>query len=408
MIKNNILPIVFFLVILLGLFGTAITQGKQIAWNVVKNNGDYRSDDTINSYAHSYIKAFESAVNDGVYLKNYYIDLFGLLQNVMGKDIIPSSGYTGTIVKGSDNKLYAASSVTTNDNEEYSIDDTKEYADALIELNSIVEAFGGELLYVQAPQKYHDGVTVPIPIDAQRLIVRKDAFLSQINEKVDFIDVTQKIVDENLDYDSMFFATDHHWTVDSAFWCYQEICEYLNANTNYHVDKKYYDANSWNKKVLKNAYLGSTGVRVGGYYVGRDDFSLITPKFDTDFERHYMSTRMVDHSGDFAHCVLTEYERFLDGDYNGLSWGVYTGSDTSTVRIENKKPDNDSRVLVVKDSFGLPVSAFMSTTCKDLVIYDLRYSHDCSLIEYIQQGRFDLVLFVYSPEALSTRFFSFE
>ena len=405
--KNNILPIVFLLVILLGCFGTLITQGKQIAWNVIKNNEGYKTDDTVNGNLRSYVSAFESAVNDGVFLKEKYIDLFGALQNAMSKNVIPSSGYTGTIVRGSDNKLYSAASITTESEDGYSLDDIAEYSKALIQLNAVVKNNGAELLYVQAPQKYHEGVTVPIPIDAQRLISRKNEFLNQIDGKVDYIDIMQKINEENKDYDSMFFATDHHWTVDSAFWCYQEICEYLNENTEYHIDKKYFDADNWDIKVLKNAYLGSTGVRVGSYYVGRDDFSLITPKFDTDYERHYMSTRMVDYQGDFAHCVLTEYDKFLAGDYGDLAWGTYTGSDSPYVSIENHSSANYKKVLIVKDSFGLPVSAFMCTTCKNLVIYDPRYSHDKSLLRYIEDEKFDLVLFVYNPEALNSNFFSF-
>ena len=406
-VKNNILPIVFILVIMIGLFGTAITQGKQIAWNVVKNNEEYRSEDTVNGKLRSYISAFEGSVNDGVFLKERYIDLFGILQNAMNKDVIPSNGYTGTIVRGSDSKLYTASSITTESEGEYSLEDITEYSNALIQLNSIVKDSGAELLYVQAPQKYHEGVTVPIPIDAQRLLARKDAFLEQIDGKVNYIDMTQSIYDNGIDYDSLFFATDHHWTVDAAFWCYQEICEYLNTNTDYHIENTYYDSDNWNKYVLKNAYLGSSGVRVGSHYVGRDDFSLITPKFDTDFERHYMSNYMVDYNGEFTQCILTDYEKFLYEDYQGLIWGIYTGSDSPYVSIDNRLIDNDKKVLIVKDSFGLPVSAFMCTTCKNMVIYDLRYAHDKSLTHYIQDEGFDLVVIVYNPESLSSKMFNF-
>ena len=406
-IKQNILPIVFIAVVLAGLFGTMITQGKYIAWNVIKNNGDYRKSDSIGGILSSYPSAFEGALNESIFLKEKYIDLFGVLQNVMGKDVIPSSGYTGTIVRGSDNKLYTASSITTENQGEYSIEDIAEYSNALIQINNIVKDSGAELLYVQAPQKYHEGVTVPIPIDAQRLIARKDAFLQNIDGKVNYIDLTQMIYDEGLDYDSLIFATDHHWTVDAAFWCYQEICEYLNTNTDYHIDNMYYDADNWDRHVLKNAFLGSSGVRVGRYYVGKDDFSLITPKFDTNFERHYMSTEMLDYKGDFTHCILSAYEELIDGDCSDLIWGIYTGSDSSYVSIENHSSNNSDKVLIVKDSFGLPVSAFMSTTCNNLVLYDLRFAHDKPLAQFIQDEGFDLVVFVYNPESLSSTMFSF-
>ena len=407
-IKDRILPIVFVLIIFLGFFGTAITKGKVIVWNVVKNSDAYRSDDTFSGKLHSYISAFDGAVNDNIFLKNQYIDLFGVLQNVMQKDVIPSKGFTGTIVRGSDNKLYTASSVTTEKSDTEDLSDIEEYANALTALNKTVKDSGGELLYVQAPQKYHDDVKVPVSIDAQHLNVRKDALLEQIRGKVDCIDAEQGLRERGIDENAMFFATDHHWTVDSAFGCYQEICDYLNENTDFSIEKTYYDSENWNREELKDAYLGSTGVRVGRYYVGRDDFSLYTPKFDTDFERHYLSTETEESEGDFAHCVLTRYDSLIGGDYSNLTWSIYTGADTSYVSIVNKDTDSDKKVLVVKDSFGLPVCAFMSTVCQELDIYDMRYSHESSLNQFIQNENFDLVLFVYNPEALSSTFFDFD
>ena len=406
-IKSNILPILFIAVILVGLFGTIITQGKYIAWNVIKNNEGYRGSESIGGILSSYPSAFEGALNESVFLKEKYIDLFGLLQKTMNKDVIPSNGYTGTIVRGSDNKLYSASSVVTEDKGDYNLESISEYSDQLINLKSICSECGTNLMYVQTPQKYHEEITVPIPIDAQRLIARRKTFLDQIDGKVDYIDITQKIYDEGIDYDSVFFATDHHWTVDSAFWCYQEICDYLNHNTDYKIDKKYYDKDNWNVEVLNNSYLGSTGVRVGGYYVGKDDFSLYTPKFDTDFERHYLTSEMLDYKGDFAHCVLGEYDKLVNGDYGGLSWGVYTGSDTSYVKIDNNLIDNDKKVLIIKDSFALPISAFLSTTCKELVMYDMRIPHECTVEEYIRQEGFDLVIVIYCHESLKSMFFDF-
>ena len=406
-IKQNILTILFITVILVGLFGTMITQGKYIAWNVLKNNGDYRKSDSIGGILSSYPSAFEGALNESVFLKEKYIDLFGLLQRAMTKDVIPSDGYTGTIVKGSDNKLYSASSIVTEDNGDYYLESISEYSDHLVNLKSVCSECGTNLLYVQTPQKYHEGVTVPVPIDAQRLIARRKTFLEQIDGQVDFIDMTQKLYDEGIDYDTVFFATDHHWTVDSAFWCYQEICEYLNNYTDYQIDKKYYDKDNWNVEVLKNAYLGSTGVRVGGYYVGKDDFSLYTPKFATDFKRNYLASEVQGYKGNFAHSVLAGYDKLVNGDYSELSWGVYTGADTSYVKIDNNLIDNDKKVLVIKDSFALPVCAFLSTTCKELVMYDMRSPHECTLEEYIKQEDFDLVIVIYCHESLKSLFFDF-
>ena len=404
--KDFIVSILFVTIITVFFVGTVFTSAKYIAWSVLKNHYEYQTDDSLSAKVSSYVTAYESSFNDSVFIKENCIDLFGLLQNIMGKRVIPTNGFTGTIVKGNDNKLYTANSVTENDLvKDYSNDDINQYADSLIKLKSQLSLKNIKLLYVQAPQKYHSEVNVPINIDEKYLDSRVEKMLSLIENRVDYINFNEIIKDNSINKDSVFFKTDHHWTVQSAFLCYQNICSYLNENMSFNIEHELYDNDSWNVNILKNSYLGSSGVRVGSYYVGRDDFALITPNFNTSFVRKYTSTRTLTYKGDYAHSIIDNYDSLINNRIDPI-WGDYCGSDTSFVSIKNLTSRNNKEILIIKDSFALPICAFMSTTCKQLDICDLR-SYNSSITDTIETNKYDLIILIYNPQALSATFFNF-
>ena len=304
--KKDLIVTVLFVAFITAVFlGTVFTNARVIAWNVIKNNERYITEDTINSKVRSYVTAYENSFNDNIFVKDECVDFFGLLQKAMGKRVIPTNGFTGTIVKGSDNKLYTTNSVTVNDSRRvYSDEDIKKYADSLIKLNSQLSEINTELLYVQAPQKYYSGVKTPISINSENTDKMVDKMLQLIDGKVNYIDFNRIIDENNIDRNDVFFKTDHHWTTESAFLCYQSICNYANEHFSLSIDPYLFDRRNWEFNVIKNSYLGSTGVRVGRFYVGKDDFTMITPKFNTNFVRNYTSTRIVTYSGDYPRVRL--------------------------------------------------------------------------------------------------------
>lgn len=405
-LKKWLIPILFLMFIGLGCVGTIITNGKYIAWNVVKNSEAYLQDDNLFGHMDSYIVAFETALNESVFLKELYVDVFGMLQKTMRKEVIPHVDASKTIVKGSDEKLYFASTITVNNatNVENGVD---VYANALIQLQEVVRETGGELLYVQAPQKWHQTVRTPINIDAENMNLRAEKLVQAISGQITTINLMQEIEKQSLKYEDLFYATDHHWTTETAFWCFQQICLCLNDSFDWKIEETIYDSQSWSYHTLKEAYLGTTGVRVGKYFVGKDDYTLIVPKFPTQFVRTYLSTDLLEYSGDFSHALLNNYDQLIGGDYKSLKWGTYTGSDSALVKIDNLDTSNEKKILVIKDSFALPVCAFLGTVSKQVQIYDLRYPHESSVVDYIKQEQFDIVMFLYNPEAINGTMFRF-
>ena len=73
----------------------------------------------------------------------------------------------------------------------------------------------------------------------------------------------------------------------------------------------------------------------------------------------------------------------------------YFGADYPEVIIKNKAAENDLKLLIVKDSFGIPFSAFMSLMASETRMLDMRYYKDGTAEEYALEYRPDIVLYVF-------------
>ena len=60
---------------------------------------------------------------------------------------------------------------------------------------------------------------------------------------------------------------------------------------------------------------------------------------------------------------------------------------------------------MVKDSFGVPVSAWLACCCDELWVMDLRYTQEESVKNFIVNHGIDVVIVFYNPEVLSSELF---
>ena len=82
--KKDLIVTVLFVTFITAVFlGTVFTNARVIAWNVIKNNERYITEDTINSKVRSYVTAYENSFNDNIFVKDECVDFFGLLQKAM-------------------------------------------------------------------------------------------------------------------------------------------------------------------------------------------------------------------------------------------------------------------------------------------------------------------------------------
>lgn len=333
------------------------------------------------------ISGLESAINENVFARTSYINLFGLSSRLLDKHYIMDTNITSSVVKDNHNMLQFICFPV----------DTTPYVEEIANLKGVLDELDTPLLYVQTPLKTIDGYTEMPDGITDYANANTDTFLENLKEVgVDTIDLRQNIKEQDLDLSDLFYTTDHHWKTQTAFWAVGEVTDYLKENTGINLDPEGFYTNSDNYESIlyEQNFLGSQGRRVGKYYGGVDDYTLMLPNYDTDYTvtiNKSNSSSVAE--GSFKEAIVKE-NLLNPTDIFTNRYAAYFGADFPEVIIQNHSSENDMKVLIFKDSFGLPFSAFLSTMVGETRMLDTRY-YNGDIEEYVKEYQPDLVLYVY-------------
>jgi hypothetical protein len=203
-------------------------------------------------------------------------------------------------------------------------------------------------------------------------VLKMSALVSALNERgVDVLDLRDSF--EALgDYSDLFYRTDHHWNIEGGFFAFQTIAETLRTDYGLALDKSFEDAAQYNWDTLENFFLGSQGKRVGTLFAGTDDFTVMTPKFETSFT-FSIPSREETREGTMEETILFP-ERIAQKDYyNANPYIYYAGGDYDYVTITNHLNPDGIKLLVVRDSMTCALTPFLALDCSELTLIDTRY-----------------------------------
>lgn len=332
----------------------------------------------------------EDAVNDELSRSHLFIELYGGIQRLFGRRMIEDADENYTVYKLTDGSL-------TFLNDEPA-ENLTQHAQALLEFRDTLAARDIPLLYVQAPQKIGgEGAPALPPGVTDCGNADADAFLAALTQGGgDVLDLRQTLREDGALWTSYFFATDHHWKPETGLLCTNALAQYLNEHYGLTLDLSRTDPAQYTAVTRENSFLGSQGKRVGSLYAGMDDFTVLTPDFETDFTYTiYTSER----TGSFEQCLLFP-ERLVEEDpYQANPYTFYSGGDYAFSRIINHRNPDGPRIMILRDSFSCVLTPFLAMHCSDLAIVDLRYFYDY-FPTYVDWVDPDLIVVLYSPGIL--------
>ena len=381
--------IFLFCVTLIG--GGALTVApnlKSIAKQTLSNmKSNYAQKKTVESLLKGGISGIEAGVTDAIYGKEIYINVYGLSERLLGKHYIRDANLSQSVIKDNHGQLqFAVNKV-----------DTATYVDQIAATSELLKSKNISLLYVQTPVKIIEGYTQLPETIIDYTKTNTDTFKAQLeDEGIAVLDLREKVKDSGLDYSTLFYNTDHHWRTETAFWAVGEVTQYLKDEMGLVLDENqfYTNPNNYQATFYKQNFLGSQGRRVGKYYGGLDDYTLLTPTFETDYEVTITKgTNSTVAEGDFRAAIVKKNLLNAKSVYTNR-YAAYFGGDFSEVDIKNKKAENNFKVLIIKDSFALPFTAFFSTMVSETRMLDTRY-YEGTVEDYINTYNPDLVLYVY-------------
>lgn len=366
---------------------TLLGQAKPIAKATLNGVKQGYTSNGVSGMIEGGISGLENGVNENVYGRTSYINLFGLSSKLLNKDYIMETNVSNSVVKDNNDKLQFICFEV----------DTQPYVEEIAKVKEVLDELDTPLVYVQTPVKTIDGYTqMPIGI-TDYANSNTDRFMKQLADKgINTIDLRKNLKESSLDLGDAFYTTDHHWKTQTAFWAVGQVTNYLKESIGLDLDPKHFYTNEENYESVfyEKNFLGSQGRRVGKYYGGVDDYTLMLPKYDTDYTATInKSNSSTTEEGTFED-ALVKYNLLSPTDIFTNRYAAYFGADFPEVIVKNHSANNDMKVLIFKDSFGLPFSAFFSTMVGETRLLDTRY-YDGDVEEYIRAYNPDLVLYVY-------------
>ena len=279
-----------------------------------------------------------------------------------------------------------------------------ESAKRLGEFSLWLQDRGVPLLYVQAPAKMDlQGKLYPYYVK-HSINEIPEIFCRELESMgVCVLDLRPQLAASPDDVTKNYFITDHHWTIDAAFSSCPTIAERINDMLG--IDGQLacvcFDPMKWNRFEKKDWFLGSRGRRVGQFFAGFDDISWYEPKSELRMSCAIPS-REIFRFGSFSDALIKKEllsEKRPD-NYKTNPYLLYVGGDFSLVTHRNKFASAKARVLVIQDSYGVPLQPLFSTLYSEVDVLDLRYFNDMTVAEYVDITKPDVVVVMYYPMSL--------
>ena len=190
-----------------------------------------------------------------------------------------------------------------------------------------------------------------------------DYLRNKLNPAVKYVDVYAQLAGHTTE--DIFLRTDHHWAPLGAFYAAKALASSAGV--------PFKDLSSYDRHVV-HGYVGS----MYGYSKdiavknASEDFVYFTPKDANE------TTTYITYSVDKDYRVTSErgpysgkfFHHFPDG--SGGAYCTFMGGDSHIVKIHTSAP-NSRRLLVIKDSYGNPVPAYLFYSFEEIHVVDFRY-----------------------------------
>lgn len=345
------------------------------------------------------ISEVETLVDDKLYNRDGFINFYGYNQVILNKN----EENNFEVVKDKDGYLHYT--YFTN-----RAKDISGYVDAVKKFKEGIKNTNTEVMYLMAPDKYIRGITqfnYGMPYNYAN--ESADEFLKKLGSNdISFYDFRSNLLKWDISNNEYFYKTDHHWRTETIFEAYSEFVKKLSDKYNIESVDYYTDKSNYNFETYKNSFIGSMARKTGIYYAGIDDFTLIYPKYSTDYDFYYR-TNDFEHSGkgDFKDVLLSKEmlveSKSISDEVDKYS--TYLFGNQGEVHIKNNNNPEGLKVVFIKDSFFVPFCAFFSNIASDIYMLDPRY-FDENILEYINNLEdIDIVFVAYNPQSLSEEFF---
>ena len=311
----------------------------------------------------TFMSDFESYFSDRVVLREDWIRLMNSFDRMLGKrEIKGVFTEDGRMIEAW--KSYDADSVNKN----------------LAAMQQFAETYDKKKVYFMLAPTAQDIYSETLPANCGA--ANQKAFIKMCYDSlpsITGIDVYTSLSAAKNDY--IYYRTDHHWTSYGAFLGYEAVCKAMQING--------FALNDFNIEHAANDFRGTLYSKTLDNSIQPDVIDIYTlatgePKseikvfgeeqtYDSLYQRDFLEKK-------------DKYSTFL---------GLNTPKlDITTENLS--KVENDSKLLIIKDSYANALIPFLSKHYSDITVLDLRYINGTFESVEVNVNDYDAVLFVYN------------
>lgn len=181
----------------------------------------------------------------------------------------------------------------------------------------------------------------------------------------------------------IYFKTDHHWTMDGAYYAYRDWAERHGVIP--------HEKSNYERQVVSDSFYGSFDTK--GRFAFTQPDSLVFYKTKQPLNQ---TIELVDEQRFLTGWTDSGYLQKKD-HYSYILGGVH-----ALLRIQTVVPKEQlvaQRLLVVKDSYAHVLLPFLAEHVQELHVLDLRY-YNGSVQKYLEEQAIDQVLFIYNMQSV--------
>ena len=351
------------------------------------------------------IDELDTTIKDNVAFRYGVIETYGAVNKLLGKNEINGFEY----VRDKNGFL----SLGNFWNVVYDIDE-KELAVNLEQFYERLQEDDIDMIFLSFPQKvseeWTDGYS-GIPYDDYSYEMNQ--FMIQVRKyRIPNIDMQKVLENSEMDYDELFYKTDHHWTSTAAFLGFSALVDKLEEMDIVLDPTGYYrELDNYEIAHYENMMFGSSGRSTGLIYAGgKEDFDLIYINDNTEYEFSLSSDEVM--RGNISETLLDfnipeDILNNPDAIYSRSMYDMYMRGIRKEMRITNKSNTDGPRVLLISDSYASPYGVWLAPMCSEVDFLWANHNTGEEIETAIEENDYDLVIVGFYPNDMNEDFIHF-
>ena len=362
--------LVCFMLFCLGL--TGFLSGSNIAKTEVKAEVETAKPQNLieeNAKLKGKFSQFEDMLSDKFVGKLAIVEKYGGFQRFLNKTMVDDPVTYRRVFKGDGGMLY------------YIIPEKDVNDEAVLAMKKLKEDIAVPIFCILPPNKNtQEKASLPNGVLDYSVLNENELYDRLSNIGIKTLSLSREYIKEKKSEKETFYMTDTHWRNETAFWAYQRRLKFLEKEmfVKFHNADKSNSLKNYKLEKFKGIYIGSMGKRVGKEYIEqKDDYTLIIPKFDTKYtyikydENYKVKSEK---KGSFEEVFVN---RWVISDKNEYTDKYITMMDYGAPYevIVNDKIDAGVSLVIIRDSFAMPFSAYLASNVKHIYMFDTRYEN---------------------------------